>query len=412
MKILFKTPFSPKFRWIYMGVESGGAASEGESGAENNETLEPLWELNEMFPIPQNGETQGLLDELRGEVAEHNLSVSSEKGSGAITFSEGIPPEPTEPAEPNNDLNQIEPTNPPAEIFSQETNQLVPQNSQIQPVPETEPVAENNQTLNPSPDALEIPDLGEMLVQPASINPNSEILTAPALADSVEIDPNSPEMEARFQKIMDVFAENPHYSSYDSRPFYFSPDSDFIKFDKAVDWKTALKMIFPEFDWLGVSDYIFDLELPTDLDQNLADLNSTQLDHNAKERAVFVDRLNDFWQANIYPLVLQKGLTTYNKQNELANVLIDAAGKVGIVVDSQRGFVGETLDNRGRKIVFVDTISNLYQTLSVPSQTLVILNHLSDGSFSHVLQRFNNKWQQQTASEIAQTSPAKTPKTL
>ena len=122
--------------------------------------------------------------------------------------------------------------------------------------------------------------------------------------------------------------------------------------------------------------------------------------------------LNDFWQANIYPLVLQKGLTTYNKQNELANVLIDAAGKVGIVVDSQRGFVGEKLDNRGRKIVFVDTISNLYQTLSVPSQTLVILNHLSDGSFSHVLQRFNNKWQQQTASEIAQTSPAKTPKTL
>ena len=412
MKILFKTPFSPKFRWIYMGVELDGAASEGESGAENNTTEFELWTLQDEFPIHPVEDTPAQLKGLQAQVAEHNLSVSSEKGSGAITFTEGVSAEPAEPTQPNNDLNQTEPTNPPAEIFSQETNQLVPPNSQIQPVPETEPVAENNQTLNPSPDALEIPDLGEMLVQPASINPNSEILTAPALADSVEIDPNSPEMEARFQNIIDIFAQNPQYHSNEARPFYYEPGSEFIKFDKAVDWKTALKMIFPEFDWLGVSDYIFDLELPTDLDQNLADLNSTQLDHNAKERAVFVDRLNDFWQANIYPLVLQKGLTTYNKQNELANVLIDAAGKVGIVVDSQRGFVGETLDNRGRKIVFVDTISNLYQTLSVPSQTLVILNHLSDGSFSHVLQRFNNKWQQQTASEIAQTSPAKTPKTL
>ena len=411
MKILFKTPFSPKFRWIYMGVELDGADSEGESGAENNTTEFELWTLQDEFPIHPVEDTPAQLKGLQAQVAEHNLSVSSEKGSGAITFTEGVSAEPPEPAEPNNDLNQTEPS-PPAEIFSQETNQLVPPNSQIQPVPETEPVAENNQTLNPSPDALEIPDLNSLLSHTNSPEPNSEVSTEPALADSIEIDPNSPEMEARFQKIMDVFAENPHYSSYDSRPFYFSPDSDFIKFDKAVDWKTALKMIFPEFDWLGVSDYIFDLELPTDLDQNLADLNSTQLDHNAKERAVFVDRLNDFWQANIYPLVLQKGLTTYNKQNELANVLIDAAGKVGIVVDSQRGFVGEKLDNRGRKIVFVDTISNLYQTLSVPSQTLVILNHLSDGSFSHVLQRFNNKWQQQIASEIAQTSPAKTPKTL
>ena len=167
----------------------------------------------------------------------------------------------------------------------------MPQNSQIQPVPETEPVAENNQTLNPSPDALKIPDLNSLLSHTNSPEPNYEVSTEPVIADSIEIDPNSPEMEARFQKIIDIFAQNPQYHSNEARPFYYEPGSEFIKFDKAVDWKTALKMIFPEFDWLGVSDYIFDLELPTDLDQNLADLNATQLDHNAKERAVFVDRL-------------------------------------------------------------------------------------------------------------------------
>ena len=86
MKILFKTPFSPKFRWIYMGVELDGAASEGESGAENNTTEFELWTLQDEFPIHPVEDTPAQLKGLQAQVAEHNLSVSSEKGSGAIYF--------------------------------------------------------------------------------------------------------------------------------------------------------------------------------------------------------------------------------------------------------------------------------------------------------------------------------------